>query len=411
MDTLHLRMPASAVAPGNIRGKGHSSRRWLIITPEYPPKLGGVADYTREVAIGLTEAGDEVHVLGPAGSDDSGGMPELFVHGVLGCFRIRDIRNTDRTLSRFAAPRQILVQWVPHGYGYRSMNLPFCLWLWKRARCNGDSVDIMVHEPYLAFGEGTWRQNLVAVVHRVMTAILLRAVQKVWVTIPAWEARWRPWTFNRPVPFGCLAVPNNIPVTPDVKAVEDIRRRYELQGTRTHGPVIGHFGTYGTTITSILQKVIPPLLECNQRATLLLIGNGSSNFRERLISASPLLSDRIYATGKLNASEISHHLFACDVMLQPYPDGISGRRTSAIAALAHGIPLVTTLGPLTEAFWADSGAVSLARVQDTGALIEAASGLLRDRAEQIRMKQSGLRLYSNRFHVRHVIGALRTPVV
>ena len=40
--------------------------------------------------------------------------------------------------------------------------------------------------------------------------------------------------------------------------------------------------------------------------------------------------------------EVSVHLSACDLMIQPYPDGISARRTSAMAALAHERPVVTT---------------------------------------------------------------------
>ena len=35
---------------------------WHILTGEYPPRPGGVADYTSQVAAGLAEAGDEVHV-------------------------------------------------------------------------------------------------------------------------------------------------------------------------------------------------------------------------------------------------------------------------------------------------------------------------------------------------------------
>ena len=38
---------------------------WHLITCEYPPRTGGVSDYTRLVAEGLSEAGDEVHVWCP----------------------------------------------------------------------------------------------------------------------------------------------------------------------------------------------------------------------------------------------------------------------------------------------------------------------------------------------------------
>ena len=94
------------------------------------------------------------------------------VHPALGRLSRRDLRAVDRLLDRFPAPRRLLVQWVPHGFGYRSMNVGFCLWLGRRAR-RGDRVEIMVDEPYLAFGEGALRWSAAAAVHRVMTIILV----------------------------------------------------------------------------------------------------------------------------------------------------------------------------------------------------------------------------------------------
>ena len=73
--------------------------------------------------------------------------------------RPSDLRRIGSEFDRFPAPRNILVQWVPHGYGCKSMNLPFCIWLWLRAR-KGDRIQIMIHEPFLAFGEGSWKQEL-----------------------------------------------------------------------------------------------------------------------------------------------------------------------------------------------------------------------------------------------------------
>src|SRR3954463_1068879 len=157
-----------------IKWKVVNSTVWHLITSEYPPQPGGVSDYTQVVARGLASAGDEVHVwCPPAGNgakdaaesneDNSSGVS---VHRELGSFTPADLRRTGRLLRRFKAPRRLLVQWVPHGYGYQSMNLPFCLWLWRRAVSHRDEVEVMVHEPYLPFGEGSWKQSGVAAVHR-----------------------------------------------------------------------------------------------------------------------------------------------------------------------------------------------------------------------------------------------------
>jgi hypothetical protein len=144
-------------------------------------------------------------------------------------------RSSARSFS--AAPR-LLVQWVPHGFGYRSLNVGFCLWLRKRAR-RGDRVEIMVHEPYLAFGGGALGWTAAASVHRLMTVILARAASRIWIAIPDWERRWRPYLLGRNVPFTWLPVPGSLPnrrLTMCVGA-----RRYARMAVRSSATwVMGH---------------------------------------------------------------------------------------------------------------------------------------------------------------------------
>ena len=133
------------------------------------------------------------------------------VHPALGThLAARSCARSIALLDRFPPPRRLLVQWVPHGFGYRSMNVGFCLWLLRRAR-RGDRVEIMVHEPYLAFGEGAIRWTAAASVHRVMTIILARAACRIWIAIPDWERRWRPYLLGRDVPFTWLPIPSSLP--------------------------------------------------------------------------------------------------------------------------------------------------------------------------------------------------------
>src|SRR5919112_1432913 len=97
-------------------------REWHIITSEYPPASGGVSDYTRLVAAGLAASGDQVHVWCPPGEGAGVETPGVSVHGVLGGMSPSDLRRVGRELDGFKGPRRLLVQWVPHGYGYRAMN-------------------------------------------------------------------------------------------------------------------------------------------------------------------------------------------------------------------------------------------------------------------------------------------------
>jgi hypothetical protein len=309
-------------------------------------------------------------------------------------------------LDRFAAPRRLLVQWVPHGYGYQSMNVPFCLWLWNRAALRRDRIDIMVHEPYLAFGYGSWRQEAVAVVHRVMTTILLNAARRVWVSIPDWEVCWRSYTLGRRVPFVWLPVPSTVPVVENSAGVSAVRARHAPQG----GHLLGHFGTYGRPTVESLLALLPALLLGDSDRAVLLLGRGGEALRDELTRRQPALAGRVHATGALGAADLSRHLSACDVLLQPYPDGVSSRRTSVMVGLCHGLPVVTTTGLRTEPLWAESGAVKLAPAGDITALAEATRSLLADEAERARLGAAARTLYQARFDVGHTVTALRATV-
>lgn len=389
------------------------STGWHLITSEYPPQAGGVSDYTQMVATGLAAAGDEVHVWCPAVGEAAGEGSEttnpagVFVHRELGRFTLADLRRAGRLLDQSSAPRRLLVQWVPHGYGYQSMNLPFCLWLWHRAVRRHDVVEVMVHEPYLAFGEGSWKQSGVAAVHRLMTVVLLNAARRVWMSIPAWEARWRPYALGRALPFQWLPVASNIAVVDDREGVSSIRARYASAGEQ----LVGHFGSYDLHIAELLLKTVPALLRERADCAALLMGRGSESVRDELTRRYPELTGRVHATGALAARRLSLHISSCDLLLQPYVDGVSSRRTSVMVGLSHGIPIVTTRGRLTESLWAESEAVALAPVEDVAALIDAAHRLLPDAAGRRRMSAAAKALYHQRFDVQRTVAALREATV
>ena len=378
---------------------------WHLITSEYPPQGGGVSDYVRLVAAELAAAGDRVNVwCPPVGAGATFDERGVVVHRECGGFAPADLRRVGRLLEEFDAPRRLLVQYVPHGFGYRSMNVMFCAWLWKRAAIDGDHVEVMVHEPYLLFGGGTWRQKVAATMHRLMTMLVLRAARRVWMSIPAWEQHWRPYALGKRVRFEWLPTPSTVPVVEDAAGVAAVRARYAPE----NGLLVGHFGTYGERIAESLAQVLPALVaDSSRRTTVLLLGRGGLAMRERLVREHPASAARIHATGALEAGELSRHLAACDLLVQPYPDGVSSRRTSVMAALAHGLPVATTSGHLSEKLWAESRAVALAPAGDAGALIETATRLLTDAEERRHLGARGRALYGGRFSVAHTVAALR----
>lgn len=378
---------------------------WHFITCEYPPRVGGVADHTRLVAEGLAAAGDSVHVWCPSEAGEVPASSEgVTVRRELGGFRPSDLRRVGRALNEFAGPRSLLVQWVPHGYGYRSMNVGFCLWLCARAFLRGDEVTLVVHEPFLAFGEGSRRQDAVALVHRLMTTALLSSARRVWTTIPKWEECWRPYALGQRVPFGWLPVPSTTPVTASASEAAATRSLYAPAGV----PLVGHFGTYGELIAGTLRELLPRLLCATETdCAVLLLGQGSEAMRGELLRARPQLANRIHAAGTLAPEALSRHLAACDLLVQPYPDGVSTRRTSVMAGLAHGLPVVTTEGALSEPFWRESGAVVLVPAGDVAGLTRSVCDLLGDAAGREALGEKARAAYGLHFDLSHLKAKLR----
>jgi glycosyltransferase involved in cell wall biosynthesis len=377
--------------------------KWHLLTGEYPPQVGGVADYTREVATKLAAEGDDVHVWSPGNAGDTI-EDGVCVHRSAGTWARRDRRRITSAI-RAAGTGTVLVQW-PHAFGQRSLNVGFCAWVLQLARA-GAPVDVMVHEPFLSFRGGSWRQPAAAAVHRAMVTLILAGARRVWVSIPAWAGRLRPWLAGRDVPMAWLPVPSSVPVIDDDEGVARLRSALAA-GARG---VVGHFGTYGRVTATLLEPALKALARLRPDVTVVLMGRDSDAFRARLVSNDPMLEHRIVATGVLDRAALSRHLQSCDLMLQPYMDGASTRRGTLMAGLAHGLPVVSTLGHLSEDFWpAENGrAVTVVRAGDTDALVAAVAALLDDERRRHEAGAAARALYLSRFSIDHVVGALRAP--
>lgn len=401
------KMPLLSITAVPQQGKAESAARccWHVITSEYPPQLGGVADYTSMVAAGLAAQGDEVHVWCPPSPGTPAQPDGVIVHRELGAMGPRALNFVGKRLDQFPEPRRILVQWVPHGFGYRSMNLPFCWWLRRRTKKHGDRVEIMAHEPFLPFNKHSLRQSGVALVHRLMTLVLLRTVDLVWMSIPGWENYLRPYALGRSIAFRWIPIPGTIPLADNPALVRAIRQRH----TDGQAVLIGHFGTYGESVTSILEPVLVALADHPNRQNVLLVGKGSEAYRQALVGRHPKLARVVQAAGTLTAESLSCHLLACDLLFQPYPDGVSTRRTSCIVALSHGKAVVTNMGGLSESFWKDTGALVLAPAADTDTFLHLLGQVGGDEQYRVQLGRTARKLYQDRFDISHTVEALRAP--
>jgi len=265
---------------------------WHLVAGGYPPEAGGVADYTAILARALADTGAAVHVwcAGTAVRPETEANG-VVVHRIAGRFGPGALLRLDRALDRFPGPRTVLVQYTPHAFGCKAMNLPFAAWAASRWFRRRDDVRVMFHEVAYPWARRPLRHNLIAAVNRLMAAALLRGCSRAYVSIPAWVPTLRRLGAGRR-PIAWTPVPANVPADPDPARVS--ARRAGLGG----GPVVGHFGTYGPHVTGLLGPTLRALLKRRGDVRVLLLGDGGERWRGELAGDHP---DRVTATGPLPA--------------------------------------------------------------------------------------------------------------
>jgi glycosyltransferase involved in cell wall biosynthesis len=367
-----------------------------LLTGEYPPQTGGVGDYTRLVAEGLVARGAAVHVWCPGATDSAAGT--LDVHRLPDVFAAASRRMLDEAL--WSRPGCVVLEYVPNALGARGGNVRFCLWLLTLRR-RGMDVRVMFHEPYFYFAwQRPWR-NALALVQRLMAAVLVRASGVTYVSTVAWARCLRPLGLSASVDS---PIPATIPTDASPDSVARWRARFI--GGDPRALIVGHFGTFGDHIGRELTRVVPLILDAVPAARVVLIGRGGEAFLAELAQRQPALGRRVHATGLLPGPDASAALRACDLVVQPFPDGVTTRRTTVMAALANEVAVVTTNGKLTEAVWRDADAVRLAPASDPPAIAAAAAMLLKDPGATAALAGRGRRLYQARFALEHTLDAL-----
>jgi glycosyltransferase involved in cell wall biosynthesis len=375
---------------------------WTILTCEYPPGCGGVGDYTAQVASALAKAGDQVVVFSPpqAGAPlDQPGVEVVLLDDTYGR------QSRDAIARRIAAqPTTVLVQYVPTAFGLKGANLPWCRWLLELSR-RGADVRVMFHEPYFSYGWKPLHQSPLSIVQRLMARVLLRVGDETCLSTESWRPYLIPYAAEGARRrFVTLPVPSSIPRCDRADVAADTRRR--LLGRRA--VLIGHFGTYGAHVAPMLRAAAVMVLTEEPTAAMVCMGAGSEAFVADLVAARPELRGCLHATGRMAPADVAATLTACDLVLQPYPDGVTTRRTSVMAALQNGRPVLTTTGHLTEPVWADTGAVAMTDAGDVPGFVAAARALLSRPAERMALAARGDDTYRRRFALEHTIAWLRS---
>lgn len=361
---------------------------WHIITGEYPPQPGGVSDYTYLLAEALADAGEDVHIWSPSKYRTACASLRIEVHPLPSYFGIRWLFALQRGLAKCSMRERILlVQYVPHMYGWKSMNLAFCCWLALQHKAK---FWVMFHEVAFPFRKGQpWKHHILALVHRLMAWIILRSASRSFTSTDAYRHLLTRLAPSASVDI--LRIFSNVPFTRSA----DLTNRLKLQ-ERPGGPVVGVFSSFGDQICQLLETTLPTLLD-KSGLRVLLIGPGHG-FINRFSERFPMFEDRVRTIGRVNALEAGPYFQSCDVLLQLYPEGASLAHGTFVAALASGVPVITTHGSSTGPLLETSGAVAFSDPRPR-AIRETILNLLADPAAAHQLGAAGRRLYDNHFDI------------
>ncbi len=308
-----------------------------LISGEYPPATGGVADYTAHLAHHLQRLGARVTVLTsefnqPTTPADGGG--ELELRRVPGWGR----RNLDQIVQTIRAIDADVVhlQYQAAAYGMAAtVNL---LPLILRARGVRSRFVTTFHDlrvPYLFPKAGPLR--------RLAVHTLVGGSAGSIFTDPGDLARAHP---HRAAAW--------IPMAPTLWPVGEPNRasgRAAL-GIGDDAEVIAHFGFMNASkgIDTLL-RAAERLHRAGRPVWVLFVGeergasdktNGAIAERVRDAASDLGIGDYIVKTGHATPGDVSTALAATDLAVLPFVDGASLRRSSLLACFAHGLPVVTT---------------------------------------------------------------------
>lgn len=130
---------------------------------------------------------------------------------------------------------------------------------------------------------------------------------------------------------------------------KNIRKRLGVKGGEI---LIAHFGyILKKKRLEVIFYVLRQLLDDGYRIKLIMISDFNPD-RDRyhaslkeLVRRLNLARDVIW-TGYSKPEDVSMYLASSDICIEIYPDGVSFRRGSFLAALSHGLPVVTTKGDI-----------------------------------------------------------------
>jgi glycosyltransferase involved in cell wall biosynthesis len=270
-----------------------------------------------------------------------------------------------------------IVQYNPFSYGRWGFAPHLLRAAGRLASAQGPQLGVLVHEPFVPI-QGI-RSAVMGSWQRLQLWQLLRTAQLILVTCEAWRARIPARAPVVHLPVGSMLPGPAQPQHSDGRDSEHLT----VATFRTGHP--SHLAEHTAAALDALDAEGHRVRFCN-------LGAGApvpANLPPGIVIESP---------GRLPEREISSRLAGADIFLAPLVDGLSTRRTTVMAALQHGLPIIATEGPSTDAVLRDArDAITLVQSDDLRAWIDASVALARDSERRAAQGRAARRLYEREF--------------
>ncbi len=372
--------------------------RVCLVSAEFPPLQGGVGDFTQELGLALMDLGAAVQVVT---STQASQLPDgrLSVRPIMpgwgwGCWQ------KVRAEAEAWKADIINIQYQTAAYGmHPAINF---LPLWLRTRGEGVKTVTTFHDlrlPYLFPKAGAVRRWVTAALIRWSDAVIVtnREDERILATYGGHRHR--------------ALIPIGSNIAPQPPQGYDRQAWRARRGVRPYETLLSYFGFLNDSKGGeTLIRVLARMRDMGHPAKLLMVGGkvGTSDPTnvayaekvERLI-AELGLNDAVLWTGFTAPEEVTANLMASDICLLPYRDGASFRRGSFMAALAHGLPIVSTLPAVETPELRQGENILLAPPDDVEALAQRVLTLMADQDLRRRLGEEARQL-SHLFEWEHI---------
>jgi glycosyltransferase involved in cell wall biosynthesis len=345
-----------------------------LVTGEYPPDQGGVGDFTHELGQAMAQLGHQVHVITsktPEG-DPRTADTEVVLHRAVEAWRWGCWRAVLQT-ARVERLEALDLQYQAAAYDMHPA-INFLPRPRNRLPVVATFHDLKV--PYLFPKAGPLRWWVVRTLARRADGVIVTNREDL-------------LQLEKEIsPRRLAMIPIGSNITPTPPSEYDRATERSRWGVGADDLLLGYFGFLNESKGGEeLMEALAILVAEGVPAHLLMIGGrvGSSDptnraYAERVdrLIAQLDLGKRVHWTGYVEPEEVSASLLATDVCILPYRDGVSFRRGTLQACLAHGRAVVTTRPAVELAQACDGENMLLVEPRGTRELADAVKRLTAD---------------------------------